>query len=233
NKDLRGRHDPRFVNTRAREAVRTAFQIAHDALNSQGEPALMIECSGTDYAAAGIAEVNYANLDTGNTGLGWRHLREVYTTYACHLSRHHWALLQPSCLLTGLPGTLEEARVRATVTFMGAGHVDIGDDLTNLPEDRWAVLLATLPPNDHPATPVDLFQPVKTGTLPYIKLIKAKEENTADGSAADDHAASIPPPVESETAGACVWSLPMRADWDEWHLVAFFNWIEAPIEEGS
>ncbi|HRJ47095.1 MAG TPA: alpha-galactosidase [Opitutaceae bacterium] len=228
--DLRGRHDPKFVNARAREAVRTAFRIAHEALESTGEKAVMIDCSGTDYAAAGIAEVNYANMDTGNAGLGWRHLREVYTSYACHLFKHHWALLQPSCLLTGLSGTLEEARVRATVTFMGAGHVDLGDDLTHLPEDRWSVLLATLPPNDRPATPVDLFHPVKTGTLPYLGLIKAKEKGL---SAAADHAAAIPPPVETEPQGACVWSLPMAADWDDWQLVAFFNWEEAPVEAGS
>ncbi|MCW5549709.1 MAG: alpha-galactosidase [Opitutaceae bacterium] len=230
--DLRGRHNPKLVNTRAREAVRTAFRIAHEALESTGEKAVMIDCSGTDLAAAGIAEINYANMDTGNAGLGWRHLREVYTSYACHLFKHHFALLQPSCLVTGLPGTLEEARIRATITFMGAGHVDLGDDLTNLPEDRWAVLLATLPPNDRPATPVDLFQPVKTGTLPYLQLIKAKEKS-AKGSAAADHAAAIPPPVEGGPAGACVWSLPMQAAWDEWHLVAFFNWTEPPVEAGS
>jgi len=236
-KDLRGRHHPQFVNARAREAVHTAFRIAHEALDSQGEKAVMIDCSGTDGSAAGIAEINYANMDTGNTGLGWRHLREVYTSYACHLFKHHWALLQPSCLLAGLPGTLEEARVRATVTFMGAGHVDLGDDLTNLPEDRWAVLLATLPPNDTPATPVDLFHPVKTGTLPYLALIKAKEKKSAGGSAAAlaamDHASAIPPPAKEEPQGACVWSLPVHTDWDDWHLVAFFNWTEAPTEVGS
>jgi hypothetical protein len=161
----------------------------------------------------------------------------VYTSYACHLFKHHWALLQPSCLLAGLPGTLEEARVRATITFMGAGHVDLGDDLTDLPEDRWAVLLATLPPNDRPATPVDLFHPVKTGPLPYLQLIKAKEKKSSGKSAAklaaEDHAAAIPSPVETEPQGACVWSLPMQSDWDEWHLVAFFNWTEPPSEAGS
>ena len=115
-----------------------------------------------------IAEINYANIDTGNTGLGWRHLREVYTSFACHLFKNHWAMLQPSCLVVGLPGTLEEARIRATVTFMGAGHVDIGDNLTNMPEDRWSVLLASLPPNDTPAKPVDLFEPIATGHLHYL-----------------------------------------------------------------
>ncbi|MEI7552220.1 MAG: alpha-galactosidase [Verrucomicrobiota bacterium] len=217
--DLRGRHDPRLVNTRAREAVRTAFRIAQTALESQGEPALMMDCSGTDSAAAGIAGLSYANMDTGNTGLGWRHLREIYTAYACHLFKHHWALLQPSCLVVGLPGTLEEARLRATVTFMGAGHVDLGDDLTTLPEDRWAVLLATLPPNDTPARTVDLFEPIATGTLPYLALIKEQPP--------------VPPRLSPDPEGACVWTLPVKADWDEWTLVAFFNWTEPPVEEGS
>ncbi len=217
-KELRRRHDPRFVNTRAREAVRTAFRIAQEALDSQGEKSLMIDCSGTDLAAAGIAGLSYVNMDTGNTGLGWRHLREVYTSYACHLFKHRWALLQPSCLVVGLPGTLEEARLRATATFMGAGHVDIGDDLMRLPEDRWAVLLATLPPNATPATPVDLFAPIRTGTLSYLSLIKAQP---------------IEAMVEREPEGACVWALPVRANWDEWTLVAVFNWTEPPQEVGS
>lgn len=217
-KELRGRHDPRRLSGGAREAVRTAFRIAQEALDSQGEKALMIDCSGTDLAAAGIAGLSYAVMDTGNTGLGWRHLREVYTSYACHLFKQRWALLQPSCLLTGLPGTLEEARIRATATFMGAGHVDLGDDLTQLPEDRWAVLLATLPPNDTPATPIDLFQPIRTGALPYLTLVKGQPDE---------------PPREGEPQGACVWVLPVRADWDEWTLVAVFNWDEPAVEKGS
>ncbi|MCC6415921.1 MAG: alpha-galactosidase [Opitutaceae bacterium] len=219
DKVLRQRHNPKFVNARAREAVRTAFRIAKTALDSTGAKADMIDCSATDYAAAGLASIAYANLDTGNSGLGWRHLREVYTSFACHLFKHHWALLQPSCLVVGLPGTLEEARLRATATFMGAGHVDLGDDLTTLPEDRWSVLLASLPPNPTPAKPVDLFEPIATSTLPYLTLVKAQP---------------MPPPrVEPDPQGACAWSLPVKTDWDEWTLVAFFNWTEPPTEEGS
>ncbi|MFZ9681779.1 MAG: alpha-galactosidase [Cephaloticoccus sp.] len=216
---LRTRHNPRMVNARSREAVRTAFRIAQDALDSQGVKADMIDCSATDLAAAGIASVNYVNMDTGNSGLGWRHLREVYTSFACHLYKRHWALLQPSCLVVGLPGTLEEPRIRATATFMGAGHVDLGDDLKTLPEDRWAVLLASLPPNDTPARPVDLFEPIATGTLPYLPLIKAQPLQ--------------PPRAETDPAGACVWALPVKTDWDEWTLVALFNWTEPPVEDGS
>ncbi len=226
---LRHRHDPRLVNPRAREAVRTAFRIGQEAMNSTGEPALLLDCAGTDYAGAGVAGLCYTVMDTGNTGLGWRHLREVYTSYACHLFKQRWALLQPSCLVVGLPGTLEEARVRATATFMGAGHVDLGDDLTTLPEDRWSVLLATLPPNDTPATPVDLFHPVRTGTLPYLSLIKAKERR--DPAAAKLRAQEAP--AEREPEGACVWTLPVRADWGEWTLVALFNWTDPAREPGS
>ena len=234
---LRGRHNPRLVNPRAREAVRTALRIAQEALNSTGEPALLLDCSGTDLAGAGIAALSYAIMDTGNTGLGWRHLREVYTSYACHLFKQRWALQQPSCLVLGLPGTLEEARLRATVTFMGAGHVDLGDDLTTLPEDRWAVLLATLPPNDTPATPVDLFHPVRTGTLPYLTLIQAKQKGKKRPTEVriDDANKQLALEVlqEREPAGACVWALPVRADWDEWTLVAVMNWTEPATEAGS
>ena len=226
---LRGRYDSRMVNTRAREGVRTAFRIAQDALNSRGHRVLMLDCSGADYAGAGIMGLSYVNMDTGNSGIGWRHLREVYTSYACHLFKQRWALLQPSCLVVGLPGTLEEARVRATATFMGAGHVDIGDDLTTLPEDRWNVLLATLPPNDTPAKPVDLFHPIRTGTLPYLTLIKSKEKKDPKTA----KLMALESPQERAPEGTSIWSLPMRADWDEWTLVAVFNWTEPPTEPGS
>ncbi|MDB6092769.1 MAG: Alpha-xylosidase [Verrucomicrobia bacterium] len=226
---LRRRHAPRMVNARAREAVRTAFRIAQDALNSQGEPALMLDCSGVDYAGAGVTGLAYANLDTGNSGIGWRHLREVYTSYACHLFKHRWALLQPSCLVVGLPGTLEEARLRATVTFMGAGHVDIGDDLITLPEDRWSVLLATLPPNDTPAKVVDLFHPVRTGTLTYLAMIKSKEKKDPKA----EKRSAMEAPQERAPEGTNIWALPVKTDWDEWTLVAVYNWTEPAIEPGS
>ena len=58
-----------------------------------------------------------------------------------------------------------------------------------------AARLLALPPNDRPATPVDLFEPVRTGTLSYLGLIKAKEKKSGPGSAAADHAAAIPPPT--------------------------------------
>lgn len=213
-KALRGRHDPQFVSAGAREGVRKALALAQDALDSTGEKAVMIDCSGTDHAGAGIAAISYVNTDTGNSGLGWGHLREVYTSYACHLFKHHWALLQPSCLVVGLPGSLEEARVRATATFMGAGHVDIGDDLITLPEDRWSVLLATLPPNDTPARPVDLFEPITTADLTMVP--GAKRPTFAE------------PVVEPEPVGTCVWAMPVQAGWDDWTVVAFFNWTASP-----
>ena len=112
---------------------------------------------------------------------------------------------------------------------MGAGHVDIGDDLTTLPEDRWAVLLATLPPNDTPATPVDLFHPIKTGTVPYLTLIKSKEKKDPKTA----QLMALEAPAERDPQGTSVWSLPVRADWDEWTLVAVFNWTEPAVEPGS
>lgn len=233
----RRRYNPRMVTARAREGVRTAFQIAQSALDAEAVrqdgpergKVLMMDCSGTDYAGAGILGLTYVNMDTGNSGLGWKHLRTVYASYACHFFKHHWALLQPSCLVVGLPGTLEEARVRATATFMGAGHVDIGDDLTTLPEDRWAVLLATLPPNDTPARPVDLFHPIRTGTLPYLTLIKSKEKKDP----ATAKLMALESPQERDPQGTDVWALPVKAEWDEWTLIAIFNWEMPPVEPGS
>jgi hypothetical protein len=215
NPRLRGRSDPKFVTAGSRQGVRAALQIAQTALESADDDAMMIDCSGTDYAGAGVTGVSYVVMDTGNTGLGWGWLREVYTSYACHLFKRQWALLQPSCLVVGPPGTLEEARLRATITFMGAGHVDIGDDLTTLPPDRWPVLLATLPPNDTAARPIDLFEPVATGDLRFLDPARSAERE---------------PRVRPDPQGASVWVLPVDAGWDQWVLVAFANWTDEGTE---
>lgn len=213
NSTSRNRYDHTMAGPGARETVRQAFRIGQDALDSQGVKGFLMDCGATDNAGAGIAGLAYVNYDTGNTGIGWRHLRTVYTSFAGHLFKHKWALLQPSCLVMGLPGTLDEARVRATATFMGAGHVDIGDDLMTLPEERWQVLLSVLPPNTTPARVIDLFDPIMIRKTRYGK-------------------AAAEPQKPLDSAGACVWVLPVETDWDSWTLVALFNWGESENAEG-
>lgn len=221
NPALRGRHDPKMVCGGGLEGLRRAFAIAQAAMNSAGgAEGFVLDCTAHDQAALGSAKLSYSNYDTGNSGLGCEHLRRVYTAFACHLfKQHRWFLLQPSCLVAGLPGTLEEARIRATATFMGAGHVDISDDLTTLPEERWAVLLSALPPNPTPARAADLFEPVRMKSFPYLHWI------TGAGAAGEW--------APDEPRGACVWTLPVRTDWDDWRLVAVFNWWEPEREAPS
>jgi len=214
---LGGRSNPVLV-TNGLEALRGITREIQLALNqTAGEEVLMLDCGGVDMGGAGITRLSYATMDSGNTGfLGPQHTREIYTTFACHLFKQRWALLQPSCLVVGLPGTIDEARLRATATFLGAGHVDLGDDLVTLPEERWKIILATLPPNQTPARIVDLWEPIRTGTVPAI------DSETGLGG---EHL--FVAPTEEIEEGASIWCLPVQADWDSWTLVGVFNWTDA------
>ena len=160
NAALRRRHNPRIIGGGGFEAGRLGARIIRDAMRLVHPDALVLNCNGVEMPGVGLFPLLYTCYDTGNTGyVGWRHLRQVYTAVACHLYKQgRWGVIQPSCLCVGPPGTLEEARVRATATFLCGGEVNISDDLTTLAEDRWQVLLATLPPLSKAAKPVDLFE---------------------------------------------------------------------------
>ena len=114
-------------------------------------------------------------------------------------------------------GTIEEARLRATVTFLTAGHTDISDDLVRLPEDRWRILLATLPPLPVTARVVDLFHPVRISVESYEGQCKGEQVSARE---------------TTEPQGATVWHAHVQADWDEWDLVALLNWFH-PEQEAS
>jgi hypothetical protein len=209
-------HDSRIACSGALEGMQLAGQIVQDAMNSQGKEGLVLDCTACETAHIGRFKMFYTNYDTGNTGLGFHHLRSVYTALGTHLFKNQrWALIQPSCLVVGLPGTLEEARMRATATFLAAGHVDISDNLTNLPEDRWRVLLSVLPPIQKSAEVVDLFYPVRISTGGYQALTQGKEVDSRQ---------------TIEPQGATVWHAPIQADWDEWQLVGLFNFFEPERE---
>jgi hypothetical protein len=212
---LRVRHNPRIVAGGGTEAIRTGFSIFHEELRAVDPEALVLNSSGPDLPGKGASALLYACNDTDNTGmLSWAHMRNNYgLNLAGHLFKHkRWGIIQPSCLCTGLPGTLEEARTRATATFMSGGQVDISDDLTMLPEDRWQVLLATLPPLGDAARPVDLFDPIGVTMVPYRAWFGEEA----------DHLDAPGPEVSR------VWHLPVATDWDEWDLVALFNYDPPP-----
>ncbi len=208
---LRRRHNDRIVAGGGWEAARIGSEIMHQALRSGDANAMILCCGGPEMPGRGQFLLLYTNMDTGNTGcVGWKHLGETYTSLAAHLFKHRrWGVLQPSCCVVGLPGTLEEARLRASATFLCGGQVDISDDLTTLPEDRWQVLQATLPPQGRAARPVDLFEPVMITSSDYESMCRG------DSSQAQ----------EAEPRQACsVWALDMHSDWDAWTLVGLFDY---------
>jgi len=173
-------------------------------------PGMVLNCGGPEMPGRGQWPLLYTCNDTGNTGTqSWQFQRDNFRSAACHLWKNRrWGIVQPSCLCVGLPGTLEEARIRATVAFMAGGQVDISDTLTSLPEDRWAVLEATLPPLGVSARAVDLFDPViEPGTVDYAAQCSGAE---AEAPAGQPH-----PP-------GSVWHLRVERDWDAWDLVAVF-----------
>ena len=211
------RYDPAIACAGALEGMRIAAKLVRDAMHVC-EGGLVLNCTGCETGAMGLLPIIYSNADTGNTGIGFHHLRNVYSALGTHLFKNRrWGLLQPSCLVVGPPGTVEEARLRATVTFLTGGHTDISDDLIRLPEDRWRILLATLPPLPVTARVVDLFHPVRISVESYEGQCKG---------------ASVAARTTTEPQGATVWQAHVKADWDEWDLVAVLHWFH-PEQEAS
>jgi hypothetical protein len=209
------RHDPRVVAGGGTQAGRIGARIIRESLPD----ALLLNCGGPEMPGTGHWPLLYSCSDTGNTGFITADFqRENYQSLACHLFKNHrWGILQPSCLCVGLPGTVEEARLRATVAFMSGGQIDISDTLTTLPEDRWEILTATLPPLGITAKPVDLFDSVY-GKPGYAYAASCSEEDQ-------------PEQVPEEHPPGSVWHLHVKADWDEWDLVALFNYKKEPSSE--
>jgi hypothetical protein len=179
--NAKARHDPHIAAGEAYEAARMAAAVISAALPD----ALILNCGGPETPGTGHWPLIYVCDDTGNTGfISHRFQQTNLQTIACHLFKNRrWGIVQPSVLCVGLPGTLEDARIRATVAFMAGGQIDISDDLTVLPEDRWAVLQATLPPLGRAAKPVDLFDPIDDGaTGRYDSMNRGEQQRRATGT---------------------------------------------------
>lgn len=210
--DLTGRHDPRVVAGGGAEAARMGMEIMSKEIVGGHPEAMLLNCGGPEIPGKGRFPLLYTCADTGNTGyVGWNHLKQDYGVHlAGHLWKNRrWGILQPSCLVVGLPGDVEEVRARATATFLSGGQVDIGDDLTRLPEERWRVLLSVLPPTGQTAEPVDLFVPVDSASLDY------------DALASGRGGADVARPGEIASR---VWVLQVRGSWDQWTLIGLFNY---------
>lgn len=199
------RYDSRIVSGSGTEAARIGARIIREELPD----AFLLNCGGPPMPGTGAWPLLYVCNDTGNTGLqSWEFARANFRAAACHLwQNRRWGILQTSCLCVGLPGSLEEARLRATVAFLSGGQVDISDTFSSLPEDRWAVLEATLPPLGITARPIDLFEPVlHRQAADYEALCKG-----------------LPTAYEErEHPPGSVWQLSVKRDWDDWTLVACF-----------
>jgi len=210
------RHDMRIVSGGGAEAARIGGRIVREELPD----ALLLNCGGPELPGTGAWPLLYQCNDTGNTGfITWQFMRDNYRGLATHLWKNgRWGWIQPSCLCVGLPGTLEEARLRATAAFLSGGQIDISDTLPTLPEDRWQVLQQTLPPLGESARAIDLFEPVyDPGTADYTAVCKGEGDT----------------PVGHEHPPGSVWHLPLRREWDEWHLVAAFSFDSASTAEHS
>lgn len=201
----RRRHDPDVVSAGGTEAARAGAAIILAALPE----ALILNCGGPEMPGPGHWPLLYTCNDTGNTGFIAHSFQQAnHEAVACHLWKNgRWGVLQASCLCVGGPGTVEDARLRATMAFLSGGQIDISDALTTLPEDRWAILTASLPPLGQSARPVDLFEPLVALPFDY--------EGTCRGRATGAAPAQ-------ELPAASVWHLRVRTEWDEWDLVGVF-----------
>ncbi len=202
------RHDDRIVMGAGTEAARIGARIIREAMPK----ALLLNCGGPEMPGTGHWPLLYTCSDTGNTGfIGTEFQATNYQAVACHLFKNRrWGVLQPSCLCVGLPGSVEDARLRATIAFLSGGQIDISDTLVSLPEDRWKVLTATLPPLGVTAKPIDLFEPV-CGPAEY-----GYSSTCAEGAKE--------PVKDKEYPPGSVWQAHLRSDWDEWDLVGVFSY---------
>lgn len=210
----RNRHDTSLVAGGGTEAARLGAAIIRKALPD----ALILNCGGPEAPGTGNWPLLYVCNDTGNTGFIRHAFQQAnHEAMACHLWKNHrWGIIQVSCLCVGGPGTLEDARLRATIAFLSGGQIDIGDTLTTLPEDRWAILTATLPPLGLTAKPVDLFEPLTAPSFDY------------EGTCKGENAAAPPP---KELPPGSVWHVHVRTDWDEWDLIGIFSYAAGSSAE--
>lgn len=201
----RHRHDRSIAAGGATQAGRIGAQIVQQSMPQTR----VLNCGGPEMPGTGAHPLLYTCNDTGNTGFISTSARRRNTqSLACHLWKNRrWGILQPSCLCVGLPGTIEEARLRATIAFLAGGQIDISDTLQSLPEDRWEILHRTLPPLGTSARPVDLFEPLLSIPFDYEKSTQG--EDPGDAQLPDLPAGSV-------------WHLPVDAGWDQWDLVGIF-----------
>ncbi len=211
----RNRHDTRIVGGGGLEAARIGARIIRESLPG----ALLLNCGGPEMPGTGQWPLLYSCQDTGNTGFIPLTFQEAnYQALATHLYKNgRWGILQPSCLCVGLPGTVEDARLRAMAAFLAGGQVDISDTLVSLPEDRWQILTSTLPPLGLTAKPVDLFDPVG-GPAEY-----GNAASTAQGSMTQTGLKEYPP--------GSAWHVRVKSDWDEWDLVGVLNYENRASEK--
>ena len=198
----RRRHDRTIASGGGTQAGRIGARIISQALPQ----ATVLNCGGPEMPGTGHLPLLYTCNDTGNTGFIADAFRQQNTqALACHLWKNRrWGIIQPSCLCVGLPGTLDEARLRATIAFLAGGQIDISDTLQTLPEDRWQVLAATLPPLGRSARPVDLFEPLQAVPFGYEQSTRGLGQSTEE--------------LPQLPAGS-VWHLPVDVGWDRWDLV--------------
>ncbi|MCX8182872.1 MAG: alpha-galactosidase [Crenarchaeota archaeon] len=220
NQRLRNRYNRKIVAGGGVEAVRLGCRIIAETLKEADPECLVLNCNPYEPCGLGYFQLLYTCNDTGNTGyVTWQFMKENYRSVASHLWKNHrLGIIQPSCLCVGPPGTLEEARIRATVAYLSGGEISIGDDLTTLPEDRWQVLLSVLPPAKSSAKPVDLFEPVAVEQLSYEDMSRSGSESTA-GSIEED--------------GGSIWVQRVDTEWDSWIIAGLFAWEPPKTKEGK
>lgn len=203
----KNRMDKSIVAGGGTEAARIGACIIREEM---GADALLLNCGGPEQPGTGQWPLLYQCNDTGNTGyITGEFQRKNYLALACHLFKNgRWGFIQPSCLCVGLPGTVEEARLRATAAFLAAGQIDISDTLTTLPEDRWEILTACLPVLNTTARAIDLFDPIYGPDYNYVGTCKQEGQQ-------ETRLIEHPP--------GSVWHVHVKADWDEWDLAGFFD----------
>lgn len=199
------RYNPYIAAGGTLEMARIGQKIIKETMKDS----LLLNCGGPEGPSVNSWPLLYTCNDTGNTGfINMKFQHENLVSLATHLFKNNrWGVVQSSCICVGLPGTREEAQIRATAAYMTGGQIDISDDLTTLPEDRWQILLASLPQPRQSAEVIDLFDPLVAKKADYVKMVTNQEGAV----------------IESFSPIASTWKQAYKTDWDSWVCVALFS----------
>jgi len=136
-----------------------------------GEGTYVLACNGPITHGMGAVDATFISSDIGRCGAtaeSWELLKRRTITHAARYLYHKRLWVNDPDVLSvwgqvpfvkgSVPGSIGQARARATIVALGGGSVILGDRIVDLPEERVRIAKKCLPPYGEAARPLDLFE---------------------------------------------------------------------------